>query len=236
MRLTIELRLRRFPWILFLLCLALSLLSVADDLLERVSGPASQAMEPLLRSEAESSLARWYFTLLMFLCSGAAAATAQRAGQGPQPRTGGKLAWGSIAVVFLLLSAAKITSAKSVVMHLAGSALRLAGLSVPRTVAAAALLAILAITYLPFLASLERRTTRRLLAAAAVYLGGAVILDVGTSLLWHAAGESSLEYATASTLEELVEGTGAILFLRAVLGHLAWYGIEQTAHNERNPP
>ena len=236
MHLTIELRLRRFLWILFLLSLALSFLSVADDLLERVGGPASQALEPLLRSDAESSLARWYFTLMMFLCSGAAAAVAQRVAQRPQPHAGGKLAWGSIAAVCLLLSAAKTTSAKSVVMHLARSALHLARLSIPRTVAAAALLAILAIAYLPFLAGLLPTTRRRHLAAAAVYLGGAVVLDVGNGFVWHAAGEGSLAYAASSTLEELVEGTGAILFLRAVLGHLVWYGKEQTAQNERNPP
>jgi hypothetical protein len=128
------------------------------------------------------------------------------------------------------------TSAKSVVMHLARSALLLAGLRKPRAVAAGALLAILAITYLPFLVALERGTRRQLLAAAAVYLGGAVILDLDSGFCWHAAGDGSLAYAAFSTLEALVEGTGPILFLRAVLGHLAWYDLGQAPQDERNVP
>lgn len=235
MEIVVRLRPRRALWVLFSLAVLLSLLSVADDVALRIAGPGARRLQPLLKSDAELSLARWYSTVLFMVSFGTALAVGTRASRSDLAGAGKRRAWVGIAAVFLLLSTAKVTSIKSVVMGLARSTLRMARLSVPRSAAAFVILVVLCLAFLPFLISLERRTRGRLLLAGTVYLGGVVVLDVLTSVVWHVAGGGdTLAYALSSTLEELAEMTGVILMLRALLGHLEW--LDQPCKTERNVP
>jgi hypothetical protein len=53
--------------------------------------------------------------------------------------------------------------------------------------------------------------------------------------VWHVGGGGdTLAYTLSSSLEELVEMTGAILFLRALLRHLEW--LDKPDNAERTVP
>jgi hypothetical protein len=216
----IRLNSRRAIWVLFALAVAFSVLSITDDLLVLAGDRISRVLEPLLHIDAEASIARWYSISLLLLTSLAGVSVAQQARRAPEPHAGSPVAWASLSVVVLLLSASKMTRFHTTLFWLTRALLRQANLAIPRTATAAALLVILFCAYLPFLISLRRRTTIRLLIAAAVYFAGAVILDL------FGGGSYSLANTLSAAAEELVEMTGVILILRALLRHL----------EERNEP
>jgi hypothetical protein len=74
--------------------------------------------------------------------------------------------------------------------------------------------------YLPFLRRLPRPTAGRIFLAGAVYVTGALILEVidGKILLLY--GENSLPYIIGYLFEDLLEMTGILIYLHAVLAHL----------------
>ena len=219
MDIVIRLNRRRTICVLFALAVVFSVLSITDDLLVHGGDRISRALEPLLHIDAQASIARWYSISLLLLTSLAAMSAAQQAGRMPGPRAGRHIAWASLAVVLLLLSASKMTHFHTTLFWLARALLRRANLAIPRTAAAAALLVVLFGAYLPFLMSLGRRTTIRLLLAAAVYFGGVVFLDL------FGGGRYTLANTLTTVAEELVEMTGVILILHALLRHLEERGV-----------
>ena len=72
-----------------------------------------------------------------------------------------------------------------------------------------------------FLTTLPRPLARRLLAAAAIFVGGAVGLEMVESALYTESGEVTLAYMLVAGVEETLEMLGAVLLLGALLRHLA---------------
>jgi hypothetical protein len=84
---------------------------------------------------------------------------------------------------------------------------------------AAIILAILAAVYLPFLRALPRATRNRLVVAAAVYLAGALVMELPLGWWTERAGAENLGYAAIDWLEETMEMVGASLALVALVAH-----------------
>jgi len=72
---------------------------------------------------------------------------------------------------------------------------------------------------LPFLLTLPRRTALRFVAAGLVFVCGAVGMEFVGGWAWDAAGEQSALYTAISSVEELMEMVGSILFAWAVADH-----------------
>lgn len=88
-------------------------------------------------------------------------------------------------------------------------------------VPAAGLLVVLSLIYLPFLRALSSRDRRRFLLAGAIYVGGAVGMEL--PLGWWTArnGIDNLGYALIDALEETLEMVGLVIFLLSLLDYLA---------------
>jgi hypothetical protein len=100
---------------------------------------------------------------------------------------------------------------------------RLAGYGLPQFTwvpPAAILVAVLALAYLKFLSHLPRRTRWLFVAAAAIYLGGAMVMDTLSSAWGQQYGMESFRYVAATTIEEVMEMLGVVLFIYGLLDYL----------------
>lgn len=88
-------------------------------------------------------------------------------------------------------------------------------------VPAIVLVVCLGIFFLRFLINLPRRTAIYFLVAAAMYLGGALGLEMAEG--WHSEinGKENFLYIAMTTLEETLEMTGTIVFIWALLEYIA---------------
>lgn len=77
----------------------------------------------------------------------------------------------------------------------------------------------LGLTYLRFLLRLPRRTARLFIASAAVYVGGALGLELVGGALAQQEGLWGPRYSVAMTLEEILEMIGIGLFLYSLLDY-----------------
>jgi hypothetical protein len=83
------------------------------------------------------------------------------------------------------------------------------------------LVLVLGLCYLRFLANLPAKTRFAFLAAAALFLGGAIGMELVGGWYAESHGLNTLTYATITTVEEGLEMAGAIVFIRALLVYLA---------------
>jgi hypothetical protein len=84
----------------------------------------------------------------------------------------------------------------------------------------ALIVAVVGALYVPFLRRLPRKTARRFVAAGALYVGGAVGMELPLGVWASAHGEDDLGYALIDWLEESLEVAGLTLFALTLLARL----------------
>lgn len=84
---------------------------------------------------------------------------------------------------------------------------------------AAAVLVVLTALYLPFMRALPRVTRNRLLLAAAIYIGGALGMELPLGWWTERHGNDGLGYALIDWVEETLEMIGAAIALLTLLAH-----------------
>ncbi len=83
------------------------------------------------------------------------------------------------------------------------------------------LVLLLGLFFLKFLRQLPSRSRRNFLVAAALYLGGAIGVEMAGGYYAELYGMKDLTYGMIATVEEGLEMTGLVVFLWALLDHLA---------------
>lgn len=108
-----------------------------------------------------------------------------------------------------------------------------------------ALVAALGAFFLPFVLRLPRRTAIAFVVAAAIYLGGALGVELVEGWWREGHGHRNLLYHVFSSLEEGMEMSGIIVFIHALLRHIAWrfgevrfafVGVPLSVAAEAEPP
>ncbi|RNF83275.1 hypothetical protein [Montanilutibacter psychrotolerans] len=84
------------------------------------------------------------------------------------------------------------------------------------------LVAALGAFFLPFVLRLPRRTAIAFVMAAAIYLGGALGVELVEGWWREGHGHKNLLYHVFSSLEEGMEMTGIIVFIHTLLRHIGW--------------
>lgn len=169
----------------------------------------------LLSLSYEGNLPTWYSATLLALCGGVLAVIASAA-QGDRWR------WWLLSAGFFYISFDETVGIHEAVdaMFENTSGIFYFGWVLP----AAAIVALLGILYLPFLRRLPQPSRRRFLLSAAIYLTGALFLELPLGLWTEQAGNENLVYAAIDLLEESLEMIGASLFLLALVDHLCGDG------------
>ncbi len=161
----------------------------------------------LLSLSYEQNLPTWYASILLASCAVVLAAIAQhaRARDGSFTRH-----WWVLAGGFAFMS---LDEAAELHEH-AGALVHLGDLVYfDWIVPAAVLVAVIGLAYLPFLRALPARRRRDFVIAAALYLGGAVLMELPLGWWTAHAGADSAGYALIDWVEESLELGGASWFL-----------------------
>ncbi len=181
-------------------------------------GPVRDLDEDLLllfSLSEEGNLPTWYSSALLLACAVTLGVIAPAAPRG-QTRY-----WSLLAAVFGYLSideAVGLHEQLNDLVHLGGPLYF--GWILPAGVA----VLLLGLAYLRFLRALPAETRRRFVVAGALYVGGALFMEIPLGLWTEARGDGGLGYALIDFAEETLEMTGATLFLVALLRHAASHG------------
>ena len=171
-----------------------------------------------LDMNGEANVPAWYAAALLVLSAVATAAIGFHAKARGAARAAGY--WLGLAAMLAFLSLDEATQLHE---KLIPPLRRLLGgrgvLFYPWVVPAAALVALVALVYRPLLGTLPPSTRRALLVAGAVYVSGALGMELVSG--WHASrsGEQNLTYAMLVAVEEFAELSGLTLLLLALLRH-----------------
>lgn len=171
---------------------------------------------PLLNLNGEANLPTWYSTALLL---GAAALLAVIWRTTPPGTGSGRGYWAVLTGVFLFLSADEASEIHELLNplreHFGGGGLLYWAWVVPYAIAGIVLLVACA----RFLGRLPRRTALLFVLAGALYVGGALVLEVAGGLAREASGPGTLPVVLLYSLEELAEMGGVVLFIYALLDY-----------------
>jgi len=172
----------------------------------------------LLDLDGEGNLPTWWSSFLLLV---AAALLGVIAGQHATRGGGDVRHWAALAAIFLGLSIDETAQIHELVGKHVHRLLATRGtLRFAWVIPGALFVAVVGFTYLRFLGRLPPATRRRVAVAGAVYVGGALGLELLESAAVERWGRGAA-WAALSTLQEIAEMVGVVLFIHALLAHLA---------------
>jgi hypothetical protein len=218
---------RRLTLYLILGALTLTSVSAVAQYLDITSGNQSRLL-PLLFVGQDQSVPSWYASIVLFSCSVLAAMIARSGRSG----SGASRGWLPVAAIFAYLSVDEAVSIHEKFSRLGRFVLNAADIDsfVSRawTIPALVVLILLMPFFIWFLAGLPGRFRILLVAAAVVYVGGAVGMELLTDFLVDMRGgvqdltrsENVARIVVLPHFEELLEMFGIVLFVYALLRYL----------------
>ncbi len=169
--------------------------------------------------ESESNVTTWLSSAMLLFCALLLSAIGRA-----RRRAGDALAgyWLLLAVVFLFASIEETAMLHEATMRPLAARLHPSGVFFYAWVVLGLPIAIiLGIVNLRFLQRLPRRTRLAFIVAGAVYLGGALGLEMGEGVIATQIGAGSFAMFAARWLEEVMEMCGVLLFMAALLRYIA---------------
>lgn len=164
----------------------------------------------MLSLSFEANLPTWYSAILLFGCGLACVAVAEKAGR----------RWLGLAACFAYISFDEVAEIhENLGGHFGGEGLLYFDWVIPASIAVAALGAI----FWPLLRETPGHVRRRLIAAGAIYVGGALLMELPLGYVAEQRGVDNLAYGLIDWVEETMELGGATLFLLS----MARYADEQ---------
>lgn len=189
---------------------AIAALGLAVELWHASSHDAViEELVPRLSLSYEHNVPTWFASSLLLACALAAGAIARRAGAWRRH-------WWGVTAVFAYAS---LDEAAELHEHLGGHLQTGGLLYFDWVIPAVAILGVLAAVFLPFMRALPAATRRRLLVAGAIYIGGAVAMELPLGFWVERAGPDGLGYGLIDWVEETLELAGASLALVALVAH-----------------
>jgi hypothetical protein len=160
--------------------------------------------------DEEESIGTWYSALILFGAGRLALVQARFVRRGSQ---GWYSWWLLMAIGFHLLSLDEVAGFHEFVNTMVEDT--------HWTTYGAAIALVVAVAYLPFLWSLPVRTRWLFIISGSIYIGGAVGIEAAT--IWHEENDqlNTLAYNLWTAVEEFMEMAGVVLFIYALLGHIA---------------
>lgn len=173
------------------------------------ASPLREAIVPRLSLSYEHNVPTWLSSSLLLLCALAAGAVARREERWRRH-------WWGMTAVFAYAS---LDEAAEIHEGLGGHLDTSGVLYFDWVIPAVAILGVLAAVFLPFVRALAPATRRRLILAGAIYIGGAVGMELPLGWWVERAGNDNLGYALIDWVEETMEMIGATLAVVALVAH-----------------
>jgi hypothetical protein len=195
--------------LLYLVAVVAALGLVAEVWHARSPDVVIEALLPKLSLSFEGNLPTWLSSSLLLLCAVTAGAIAAQ--RPPWHRHW----WGIVGVLAWM----SLDEAAELHEHLGGLIGTHGVLFFDWVIPAACVVALLAGVYLPFVRALAPATRNRLLVAAAIYLTGALVMELPLGWWTEQHGNEDLAYALIDWFEETLEMIGATFALVALVAH-----------------
>ncbi len=194
--------------------LAVVILGLTSEILFAYSNaPWSGSLVELFSLSYEQNLPTWYASVLLF-SSAVLLAHIARSYEGRRQRAH----WWMLSVGFAVMSFDEVAELHERLGGMfGGSGVFYFDWVIPAGLAVVALAAM----FVPFLTKLPAASRRRFLIAGAVYLAGALAMELPLGWWTERAGSDNLTYALIDLVEESLELCGASLFLVALCRHRA---------------
>jgi hypothetical protein len=165
--------------------------------------------------DAEGNIPAWFSSSILLLCSvllGVITHAVKRAGDRYS------LFWGILSIVFVLMSLDETASFHERLIYPLRSLLDTGGLLYfAWVIPGGAFVVIFGLVYVRFLFNLPVTIRRLFIAAGALYVSGSVGLEMIGGLVSDLRGEGNLLYIALFTVEDLLEMSGATIFLYALV-------------------
>ena len=163
----------------------------------------------------EQNLPTWYSSSLLLLCAVQLTLAALGATQRNEPF---RIHWWLLALIFFYISLDETAT----IHEDFGKSFEFGGvLYFGWVIPAAVVVVILGLIYLPFLLHLSRRTRWQFILSGAIYVGGALGVELLLGYWTDAYGSKNIGYGLIDLIEESMEIFGASLFFIALLDFLA---------------
>jgi len=179
----------------------------------RSDAAAVDALLPMLSLSYEENLPTWYSSCLLFA---AGLLLSQIALSAWQDRDRFRWHWWLLAAGFFYMS---LDEAAEIHENLGGLVGGSGVFYFDWVIPAGALVLVLGVIYLPFLRGLPAPSRGRFVLAAALYLGGALVMELPLGWWTQRAGYDNLTYALIDWVEEALEIAGASLFVVSLAAH-----------------
>lgn len=195
-----------------------SLFGLAAELVHQIAPSVRSPLLPMFSLSVEANFPTWYAAGLLASCGLALLLIAAGVRQSGAPF---RRHWAFLGGLFLYMS---LDEAVELHEHL-GELVALEGqlhgvLYFSWVVPAAAVVVLLGLAYLRFLKHLPATTRWRFVLAGALYVGGALVVELPLGWWAERAGRDNLVYGLIDWVEETCELFGATLFLASLLAYI----------------
>jgi hypothetical protein len=169
--------------------------------------------------EQEGNLTAWYSSATLLFCALLLGARWQRARAGAERFAAN---WGLLCAAFVYLSADESASLHEAAMEIIWKRVHVTGIfHYAWVILALPLVVLFGIYNLRFLRSLPTRIRNGFIVAGAVFVGGALGLEMVEGQIASTLGDTSTVMQVARTLEEVLEMSGIIIFIDTLLLELS---------------
>jgi hypothetical protein len=226
---------RTFAALLSIILLLVALSTIGQVAKHAYGHTQLKGLVPLFYVDLEASVPTWYSSIALLV---AAALLAVHAIGRWQTNERFAWRWAALAVVFCGLSADEVAMLHEYPIEPLRQALGLSGYLYYGWVLLGALFAIgVAVFFWQPLRTLPLKTQAMLIAAAVIFLGGAVGVEMLSGEWADQHGEENLTYALIVTAEEFCEMLGVAVFITALVAdlHQRFGSVELFARNENRP-
>ncbi|WP_148045472.1 hypothetical protein [Salinisphaera orenii] len=219
--------LRTLPRLMYLATLCLTVMGagiVAAKMLYRPDGV--YGLYALVDLNGDSSVPTWYAAFTLLLCAGLLALHGHYSRQRGDANA---FHWRLLAWVFALMSVDEVARIHEVVGSFLGAQIKpavgeLNGFFHFDWVAAGVVFTlIVALFYIPFLLRLPRRVAGGLMLAGAIFVGGALVVEIFNARTQYLFDVHSVYYQMGTVVEECLEMLGVAVFADVLIRHLADY-------------
>ncbi len=187
---------------------ALGLAAEVADYTTAISGRAVT----LFSLSYEANVPTWYSSSLLLLCAVALSSIARReSARGERSR-----AWWVLAGIFVYMS---LDEAIEIHEYLGSFVNGTGVLHFSWVIPGAIIVVLVGAAFVPFLRALPPASRRRFVVAGAIYVGGALVMELPLGAWTAASGDDNLVYGLIDWVEETLELAGASLFLVALRRH-----------------
>ncbi|MBI1902127.1 MAG: hypothetical protein HYS13_13585 [Planctomycetia bacterium] len=221
--------LKKLPRVLFFLVISLVTLSLVGQYFKYSLGHDTvKGFVPLFYVDYESNVPTWYSSIAILLAAGllAVVAAARQAQRAPFRHH-----WTGLCILFLLLSADEVAMVHELPIEWLRITLGATGMwHYTWVIPGMAVVALVGLAYLRFVLALPAATRNLFVLAAAVYVGGAIGVEMLSAYQASRHGQENLTYSLIVTVEEFMEMTGIVVFIKALVDYLACHLGEVRLH------